>query len=1197
MLNFFKSDKDKEDQDLPGSMFESEMGLNTQTEEAFNVAPKAQLKQPTSVEDTGLKPPVKSKAKLLEEYAAEDAALPGSMFELEMGIGAEERTKKEKPIKWEEVYTDPYYLNLVKEYATRRFGDEGKQEKGESDEDYVKRWARQMRAVRSSPFWNTRAELNYLKNASDKDLEIAVEAHRLFDLAEEQPGAMPFFESAYYTVKDPSTYLTGIGGRVGLGVASKELTKQAITKPIQEKLKKAATYSAMGTGLAVGTYSAVQEKKIEQIAETGERETDVDILPKLPTYSEERGVGGYALDAVYNLLDSPLASGLIEATFGKFEAGYIYKDIRKADVMSRKQLQKDLLDTKKQFPKDKATIKFVTDFNEKIDETIAEYDDFTSKGILARDGVESPITDPQVKTDLNTRAVKVAGYIMEVDPSFRPKANQKISEAVRNVFLSIDESGIDDSVINVALKKAGVSSEEFALAIKSSTSDAGKTLQPYSALAKFLDRLSNIDSKAAKVIDEIYGKEEEMVSVPGALLRTVQKGERETKSIVVGAISTGSANFLGTGTYVTLESAAMALDRVTYTFGKALQTAVKGEYEKGQISRDLERSLKDSIGIFTYLLDKGLARKTVDKLLESDPQIGPIIFKSLQETGIEEVSKAARFVNALNVAQDGYFRRAVFAASVERQLRDVGLNMRELMATDTPIPSSILKNASDDALRLTFSLAPKQQKTGIVTAEAFGETMAHGIVDFVEKLPGGSVIFTPFPRFASNVIGFLYRHSLGGAAAIIQEIPMVMTGKKVVLREAEEVKKLVDFKDLGEKGKGRLITKDLSEVEIEKYARQARKKLSANAVGLIAIYAAYRYRLENQDTKSYEMKTETGEKVDMRRFFPWGLFLALGDIEAKRKLGKVEDIDVSESYEVLLGMKLPSGARESFWESLPEVLAGEEGTKSEKVGAALGKTLGDVVGRLLRPGEPIYAFLDAITDEAEKARDPNIVSSDNLFDVLGVPVNVESAANILKQRAPIVPEIGAELGVMERLPEAKSRTREETPRRVGEFFTALTGLRLLPPDTPLEREMLKFNIDPYKLYGTTGDKKYDRLIIEKSAPRINKAADRVINSKEYKEMTDIQKANVLNATLKAEIGIGRTEAIASLSSDEKTRITVLNKNKFNKLPEKERRLIVEMYKKENELPLGEPITKEDYDEIYLNFESYSGRATQYTTRR
>ena len=67
-------------------------------------------------------------------------------------------------------------LQTIRSYAEARFGKEGKQQKGESNEDYIKRWMSAMRGTEWNTALNGVPELNWIYNASKEDAAKAAKA-------------------------------------------------------------------------------------------------------------------------------------------------------------------------------------------------------------------------------------------------------------------------------------------------------------------------------------------------------------------------------------------------------------------------------------------------------------------------------------------------------------------------------------------------------------------------------------------------------------------------------------------------------------------------------------------------------------------------------------------------------------------------------------------------------------------------------------------------------------------------------------------------------------------------------------------------------------------------------------------------------------------------------------------------------------
>lgn len=1047
------------------------------------------------------------------------------------GTPEEREAGKAKEVPFESLYKSPDNLKVIRDYAEARFGDAGKQKKDETDEDYAKRFMTSMRQVEWNTSLNAIPELNWLSNAKPEDVVKAARAHNLYDAVPSfyekggQPGMRPFGEAVLSAVSEPTNILSaGIGATARYAFA-----REAIKNVIASKLKVVGAAAAAET--VIGAGQNVIDQSVRR--KTGVQKDELDLV--------ELGV-----------------ASALSAFGGSLEAGTAL--IGKGSITTKQQLENKLAGKRAaKEVEDPATAALNKAFDKSQEDLLNEFDIFEGRRTLDTLSEPTDLTQAEIRTDINRRAIDVAKYIMLLSPEFRPASGQKVSDAVKNVFQTIDT--IDDDVIDAALKKANLTPAEFAQATRTTVADAGAILQGYSALARTLKKVSSLDPEAQKLIDDMYGRDHEMVSMTGNFLRVINRLERESKAFVVSGIGTTVRNILGTGTAITFDAASKLIEGAIYTTGKAITGTVTGTYKQGDITRGLTDTMKDAFTTAANMTDAGLTAETVDLLLKDNPRLQNQLFSALQETQTGDLSKAARVVNTLNVAQDAFFRRAIFASSVERQLRRVGLDMTEMLANNRTIPVDVLKNAADETLKATFSYAPKQQKASQKGVEAAAEGLASNFVSFFEKLPGGSLMVT-FPRFMSNAIAFQYRNSpLGGAAGIGD-----------IANGAMRVAK-------GEDGGQAQLNKGLD-------------KLSKGVVGTAAIYAAYKYRLENQDSEWYNVTNEDGSTVDIRGVFPIGPYMAVGDFIAKQKLGRTEDAKVSELLTAIIGMKMPAGSQASMIDELPNLLAGEEGKGVERVNKAIGRLLGDFAGRFTTPGKPVYEYLDLFDEGGQIARDPNVIGPYSSAKELKRRTEAGEVSEIEKT-VTALPTIGqaAVQRIMAKLPEFKEELPEfqpyfsdKAPVRAGEFFNSLSGVRLTPAKNIIEREFVKLKLDPYAFFGATGDKVYDRAFIKTSIPYVENRITGLINSDRYKGFTRDQQRIAMATNLQETLSMAREITQQKMTAEDRNRV---NKMRFDKLPAVARRAINELYAVDND---GRTM---DQDKKYNKVYEYEDRIQRY----
>lgn len=1016
-------------------------------------------------------------------------------------VGVQRIKKQEIP--FEKLYQDPENLKVIREYGETRFGDAGKQKPDESDEDYAKRFMTSMRQVEWNTTLNAVPELNWLSNAKPEEVVKAARAHNLFEQVPSfyekggQPGIRPFAEATFSALSEPTNIISaGIGAGARYAVA-----REAIKNTLATKLK------AAGIGAAAETVIGVGQNVISQ-----------DIRRKTGVQEDN-----------YDYFQMMIAAGL--SAFGG--AAEAYGGVARKNIKTSKQELADKLADKKKksvVQLDPAEIKLNEAFTKSQDEVLKEFDIFEGRKVLDEISPATDLTQAEIRTDINRKAVDVAKYVMLLAPEMRPRDGQKVSDAVRNVFMSIDS--IDNDVIDAALKKANLTPTQFADATRTTVADAANVMQSYSALSRTLKKVASLDPEAQKLVDEMYGRDHEAVSMMGNGLRAINRLERESKALVVSGIGTTVRNILGTGTALTFDAASKLIEGTLYTTGKAITGIATGKYTPGDLTMGLKQTVGDAFASIGYMGNAGLTAETVDLLLKNNPNLSNQLFSALQESNKADLSKVARVVNTLNVAQDVYFRRAIFAASVQRQMNRVGVDMFDVLANNKQIPVDVLKNATDETLKATFSYTPKQQKASQRGAEAMAEGLAHNLVNFFEKVPGGSLMVT-FPRFMSNAISFQYRYSPIGATA----------GMGDMANGALRISK-------GEDGGMAQLNQGLG-------------KFSKGVVGTSAIYAAYKYRMENQDSEWYNVKGEDGSTVDTRAIFPIGPYLAVGDFLAKQKLGRGEDAKLSELATSIIGMKMPAGSQATLLDTLPKYLSGAEGKDVDKLSIALGRLFGDFAGRFVTPGKPVFEYLDLFDQEAQIARDPNVMQG---------PVTEDRGLFLQSAQQRVMSKIP---GLKEELPEFQPYFSKQAPVRAGEFFNSLTGMRVVPPKPIVEQEFVKLNLDPYAFFGSTGDKVYDRAFIANSVPRVESMVGNLLKSDRYKGFTTDQKRIAMRNNMEMALEIARTETQSQMTIEDRDRV---NKMKFDKHPSVIRRAINELYAQDHG---GKTMDEtKDYGQVY-----------------
>ena len=1027
-------------------------------------------------------------------------------------VQAEAEAERNKPkFTYDELYSNPELFKVITDYSKVAMNSTYKE--GTDKKEFVNSFMANMRGEEWNTFSNV-AALNKLRNSTLPDREKLALGNRLYDEIASagskggQPGVGPYVDIAKAALTDLTNYI-GFGVATGLKkTAAKEATKVATKAALGEAGEAAvrsrmaslltptgitATTTATEAGLAVGQ-NVIEQKKKQEVA-VAMREEPKDLDPaQLGVAALFGSVGGF--------LEGRTA---LAVTGGKSGAEQFSEKLSKAKV-----------------PKDPNAP--VTEFEQMIadpltqnmDDIVSQFNKQEGRRILDEIDPATALTDSKIQSDLSARAVRVAMHVIDADPTFRVKPNQKTSDAIASVFSNLDT--IDDAVLEQAIRREGLSVEQFAQANLMTVSDAARVMQQYSAASKILNRMTQIDPEAAKIVDGLFNKPDEYVSALGRVGQATRTLERESKAFVVSGIGTTVRNVMGTSVALTYNSAASLLEGAMYTVGRTLDGAASGKRIDTAMS-SLGDTFRDAFSVYGYMAKNGLSTEVTNNLLQHNPALRNNLLSATQESSTKELSKAAQVFNTLNVAQDSFFRKAIFNAAVEKHMRRAGLDMYQVIGEGKAIPASILQQATDETLKATFSYTPKVQKKGIQTFEAGAEAAGNLFVKAAE-FPGGSLLVT-FPRFMSNAIAFQYRYSVFGAAS-----------------GAEDIYRGALMKASGSNAGDGLI-------------RKGQENLAKGIVGTAALAAAYDYRLNNQDTDWFNMKKDDGGTYDTRSIFPLGPTLAVADFMAKRKLGL--EPKTAEMMEAIVGMKMPAGTQNQLLDQVFAAMSSEK--DADKLEIAIGKVLGDFTARFSQPFafKSAYEFLDLFRAEGSIQRDPNVITGDKTVMGVPVPEMVEAGVSRVQSKLPILKE---------NLPEAVPRLRDGPVYKEGEFFYSLVGVRETPAKSPVESEITRLGIDPYKLYGpSSGDKSYDRAFVETANPLVIETIKRAMNDERYQKLSPSEQKMALGNSVSEMTTIARDITDAKFMSDDLLRV---KKMQFNKLTSDERKVINERYAKDNQ---------------------------------
>jgi len=974
-----------------------------------------------------------------------------------------ERAKKieEGQFSFKELSEKPDIFKAINDYAVARFGKEGTMLPNETKDDYVKRWASHMRMLSFGNLISGTQEIQYLNNASREDLLKAKKAYDIFDntasyfSAKGQKGFTPVLDGLGSVISDPTTAISLGFGTIAKNVFAKEAATKGIRAALTSRLGATAALTVPtveGTGAALGNVQEQRRKLVTQDAANKDTRAKVEqakqVVAQLPPEqqqeisdqikevetnlaAEEKKVAeGINLTEVSTAGTIGAVAGTVETT-GLLTAARLAKGktpVNELDAIlaQRQQVARGPIEPQMDVsvpppPKVEITPKAATEIQ--LEDA---YDIFEGRKLLDKEGDPTAIAEMQIRNDVNKKAAQIASNIWSQVPELAPKGEQKISDAVKNVFMNIEN--IDDVVLRDALANAGVTPEEFARMNRTTAGDAGRTLQAYSVLARLQNKLKNIDPAAAKEVDLMYGKRNTLTSAFTGLYDLSLRLDRELKALMVSQVATTIRNGFSGLTVITFGTASEAIESSLYRMGKTAYELGSGKPLTGSFTGGIKGVYDDAVRTAFYLGQNNLSSDVAERLLAGSPTLRGRILRTVGENEASELSKVAQVANTLNVAQDAFFRKAIFTASVEKQLSRVGIDMYDVMSQGKNIPFDVLKNATDEALTATFSKMPTQ---GV---------LFHG-VKLIEALgPVGSTAI-PFPRFMANAMTWTYKHSpmgiFSGASDIAKGSSMLRAGNE----------------------------------EGQRYLMQGLENTSKGAVGTAAIYAAYKYRQENQDTAWYDVKNPDGSTVDARALFPIAPFLAMGDYLVKFEKARTDEFKTKEFLEAMTGFKAPAGTTawlgDKFAESLSNMQTGE-GSADTKVATFFGEWAGQYLGRALIPVQQISDLIGAIDRDENLPRDAYQIPA-------GEEGFVSSASAQLQKKVPILKQ---------ELPVFQPATRTEAAFNDSGPLKIFTGITIKGKPQPLEEEISKLKIPFNKIFTSTGDKIVDANARKVMAPLV-----------------------------------------------------------------------------------------------------------------
>ena len=1097
-----------------------------------------------------------------------------------------EEQQTDDMLSFQELASDGDYMEMLREYSENRMGDEGKQQEDESNEDYLKRFLSHTREFEFNSI-DLGQQLDWVRTANEEQRMkfgyLYSQLDRLPSFYEEggtgSISAMRDFGKALIT--DPLNYIGFGAGKVASAVATRAITKALKEGGKKLALEEAAKLSAKrmlstkagkiaAGGIAVEAgAAAVQDLKLQEVEMLTQKYGEA--TPDEKSLLRAGLVGTVGLGA--GALGVKLSGGL--------GGEKLLQNARQARI-KQYNIAKELNSRNKELAAKEAgerAMEATTVSASGIFDTAAGRETLDMLG----DAGESGLTQTQFNTELMQRMGRVVtnvvedlaesgqlGQMVDVDTKASEVIGKIVSEALEkskggtaegvqeqtirmlqgegkekglgDVLESMD---LDGNTLESAISRAGLTTEQFVNAFGTSYSDAGKYLQSASKVGKIMKGIKEIDPELAK---QIIG-DSDADSIVGPLGKAhgfMQRLDRERRALMVTQVATTVRNVATAGTRLTMDVAADLIESTLYQIGRGADAAMTGNASTGAVKAPTS-IIRDAFGRLDRMRHVTGTAELTDALLKHNPRLAARMDRTLEEQGAgESLTKVTRMLNGLNIAQDLFFRRAIFTDAVDKRLRRAGVivdkpqkvgqykSLEEFAAAGKSLPAKVLSEAVEDSLDFTFSRMPKPG------SGRAGDTAGHYFLKFNETLgpipgPIGTAAF-PFGRFMVNALQFQMKYMPTSAVTAAYKVGM----GKYVKNMAKAAEAAGDM-DLAKK-QGAKASKALAE---------ARADFSKSLVGTAALISAIKYRADNQDIKLYEARNDDGSTSDLRPFFPLTPYLALADVIVKLSNKDSKPIEVTEFLEAFTGAQFRTGTSSYVLENMDELLRAEGDTiTSERLSEIMGGYVGELFGGTMTPLRVVRDIQAAYDTEAAVVRDARQVEG-----VGGGERFVNALKNTVAKDIP---------GLAKDLPAVESPTREGDIYRQSPLTGQITGLRREAKRNPAEEEFERFGIQRFEIVSGSGDKMADAAVKKALGPIVEKRISDLVTSERYLAKSDNEKRAMLNQYMRMYKARAKQLAIIEAKQDKTKPYTPFDRAQYSKLSDLETRMADEYYKNKHD---------------------------------
>jgi hypothetical protein len=868
-------------------------------------------------------------------------------------------------------------------------------------------------------------EATQLRGATDEQRKSFVRAMDMYD--EKEASFSGLVRAARGVLSDPSTYV-GIG-TFGASTAGAQALKQGIKEGVKQSTKAGLAQGAKIGAIEGAAYSAV-DNSLRQSARIQAGEQEGFDIGQSALSAGIGAVAGGALGGTVGALGGRSSGKIAEASRVREEEAAAARVLRE---------QGDDVDA------DSALTNPITDVmpNLKIDEAVVE--SATQK--LAQ--TEEEVT-PRLSLNVSNAAAEAAESFL-VEAGVPLAANMRITDQVADLLSVAHKNPQIMEAIQSTLVKFNLSEKEFGQLFASNVSDSARVLQ----------RMSQIKSNLAEVGRVMRGEvPEEPMAI--SIISRIGKGARDLdnvrRGLLVSQLATTARNF-------TAQVGRVGVDSLTEGVDNALNLTfnpVRRLFGKEEKVVDHTNTFRLFANLTT---NKKYAKDITDAMMElykgeEDRLFSHYVSDVAEATNnqtFKQAAKATDFLNTVNRMQEYFYRRGMFASSLEKQLSKRNISLRELYDSGrmNEINITDVEKAVDDALEFTYAKTPD------------GE-LGKSAVNLMNSVPFVTTAFFPFARFMANAMEFQFKHSPLG--------PLSLMSKK----------------------------------ERDALASGDTKVFSKAMVGSAALLAMIEAKRQgfSDDSRWYEIQNENGESYDMRPYFPLTPYMLVADIvvRAERNLKAPSSKDIIQG---LSGAQFRAGAGLSFIDNFIKDISNIKA--EDKITNAVTDFTSDVLGGFLTPLRMFGDFIDSLPSELGgidkqtfKAPVPEGKPDIGYVDISDIGQNLQKSIPVLNRS----------------LPDLTAPTRVEPRGRPEKMFglpaplvRQLSGVTLSEPRNPAEQELERLGFKMANIRGYSGNKKADIMMNQNMAPYVEQYLSPMVESESYQSLSNALKAKQMTTWL------------------------------------------------------------------------------------